>query len=126
METAQNTEDKSLDQTLNIGDTIRLADGLEKKIRIGTIGLLHKVRGLLPAEERWKFSFVVGRPKAQIDALKKDGEGIEKREVDFPAVEASYREFFEEVLEGGLSDEEYFRVDPKGIEELDALPDRFL
>lgn len=125
MENVQNTEEKSLDQTLNIGDTIRLADGLEKKVLIGTIGLLHKVRGILAAEE-WRFAFVIGRPKGEVDALKKDGEGLEKRKVDFPAVEAAYRKFFDEVLEGGLSDEEYFRVDPKGIEELDGLPARFL
>lgn len=37
-------EEKTLDQTLNIGSSVRLAEGLQKTIKIGTIKLIREVR----------------------------------------------------------------------------------
>jgi hypothetical protein len=110
-------EDKSMDQSLNIGSEIRLFDGCVKQIKIGSIGLIREVRQKTKGK-LYNFSYSIGRDKY----VSEDG----SKEVDWPAVEAAYIEAFNMVLVGGMTVEEYNKVDEAGIKELDALLDRFL
>ncbi|MOA38019.1 hypothetical protein D3C78_1596650 [compost metagenome] len=50
----------------------------------------------------------------------------ERPEIDFPAVEAAYKEAFNLVLVEGLTEEEYENVDEEGLKVLDDLLTRFL
>ncbi|GGF72881.1 hypothetical protein GCM10010912_17600 [Paenibacillus albidus] len=109
--------DKQIDETLNIGSEVKLAEGLSKNIKIGTIGLIRQVRKVMK-DAPYKFSNSIGREKWPATDL--------GAEVDWPAIEASYREAFNLVLDGGLSDTEYELVDLNGIEELENLLTRFL
>ncbi|WP_245864403.1 hypothetical protein [Paenibacillus donghaensis] len=115
--------DKQIDETLNIGSEVKLAAAtkehseLLKNVKIGTIGSISQVRKIMK-DAPYKFSESIGREKWT---------GTESgSELDWPAVEAAYREAFNLVLEGGLTDEEYQRVDEDGIEELEKLITRFL
>ncbi|MDR0269642.1 hypothetical protein [Paenibacillus sp.] len=110
-------EDKSMDQTLNIGSEIGLAEGLTKHVKIGSIGLIRKVRQLMKGKE-YSFSYSIGRDKWPA----KD----DRPEIDWPEIEASYKEVFNLILDEGLTEDEYERVDEKGIKELDDLINRFL
>lgn len=114
---SENNEEKALDQTLNIGSEIRLAEGIVKHVKIGTIGLIRRVRQIMKGKE-YKFSFSIGRDKLPATD--------ERPEIDFPAVEAAYKEAFNLVLVEGLTDEEYENVDEDGLKELDELLSRFL
>ncbi|WP_233147031.1 hypothetical protein [Paenibacillus selenitireducens] len=109
--------EETLDQTLNIGSEIRLAEGITKRIQIGSIGLIRKVRSIMKGNE-YKFSFSIGRGKWEATENRK--------EIDFDAVEEAYKEAFNLVLVEGLTDEEYEQVDEQGIKELDELLERFL
>ena len=110
-----NENKDNLDETLNIGTEIRLTDKLTKHINIGTIKTIREIRKIV-SEVKYSFAFSFGREKGyHLDP-----------EYDFPKAEAKYREAFNVVLEGGLSDEEYDNVDEKGIKELDTLLTRFL
>ncbi|MFF2015010.1 hypothetical protein [Paenibacillus sp. NPDC058177] len=114
---------KEIDETVNVGSEVTLAAAtgehgeIVKTIRIGTIGLIRKVRSLMK-DTRYTFSASIGREKWN--------ETDKTIAVDWPAVESTYREAFNLVLVEGLSDEEYDRVDEQGIKELDTLLDRFL
>jgi hypothetical protein len=110
-------EDKSLDQSLNIGSEIRLFEGCTKHVKIGSIKLIREVRQKMK-DLSYKFSYSIGREKWTAE----DG----SREVDWPKVESAYKEAFNMVLVEGLSDDEYENVDDNGIKELDTLLDRFL
>lgn len=109
--------ENQIDETLNIGSEVRLAEGITKNVKIGTIGVIRQVRKVMK-DVGYKFSASIGREKWEATDSSK--------EVDWPTIEAAYREAFDLVLDGGLSDEEYDRVDQAGIEELDILLDRFL
>ncbi|ODA09245.1 hypothetical protein [Paenibacillus polymyxa] len=109
--------DKQLDKTLNIGTEIPLGEGIIKHVKIGTIALIRQVRQLMSGNE-YKFSFSIGREKW--DATE------DRAEVDWPKVEALYKEAFNLVLVEGLTEEEYENVDEEGIKELDGLLERFL
>ncbi len=111
--------DKQINETLNIGTEVRLAEGIVKNIRIGSIGLIRKVRQLMKGKQ-YSFSYSIGR---DVWTGETDGEA---KTIDFPAVEAAYREAFNLVLVDGLTDAEYDQVDEKGIEELEMLLSRFL
>jgi hypothetical protein len=111
------SEDKSMDQSLNIGSEIRLFEGCTKQIKIGSIGLIREVRQKMKGN-LYNFSYSIGRDKY----VSEDG----SKEVNWPEVEAAYKETFNMVLVGGLTDAEYDKVDEVGIKELDALLDRFL
>jgi len=122
-------EDQSLEQTLNIGSEIVLAapsaelpEGIKKNIKIGTISLLRQVRSKAPGAQGMRFSFAIGRPKAEAQTL----DGQEYPAIDFPAIEAAYREMFNLILTDGLSDAEYEAVDINGIAELENVLERFL
>ncbi|AIQ70358.1 hypothetical protein [Paenibacillus graminis] len=108
--------DTQIDQTLNIGNEIKLAEGIVKNIKIGSIGLIRKVRQLMK-DKQYSFSYSIGR-----DTWTGEVNGEEKT-IDFPAVEAAYREAFSLVLVDGLTDEEY---EQSNVEVLDTLLDRFL
>ncbi|MGM1023422.1 MAG: hypothetical protein ACQEXV_23550 [Bacillota bacterium] len=109
--------DKQLDKTLNIGTEIRLAEGIKKHVKIGTIALIRQVREEMDGVVH-KFSFSIGRKK---------WEATEDREaVDWPKVEDTYKKAFNLVLVEGITEEEYEQIDQDGIEELDNLLDRFL
>jgi hypothetical protein len=110
-------EDQSLDQSLNIGSEIRLFAGCSKQIKIGSIKLIREVRQKMKGLA-YNFSYSIGRDKWTSE----DG----SKEVDWPEVEAAYKETFNMVFVDGLSDEEYEQVDEEGIKELDGLLDRFL
>jgi hypothetical protein len=110
-------EDKSMDQTLNLGSEIRLFEGCTKQIKIGSIGLIREVRQNMKGN-LYMFSYSIGRDKY----VSEDGSKV----IDWPEVEAAYRKTFDLVLVGGLSDNEYKEVDEAGIKELDGLLDRFL
>lgn len=110
-------EEQSLDQTLNIGSEIRIAEGVVKHVKIGTIGTIRKVRQIMKGKE-YRFSFAIGRDK--IPATD------DRPEIDFPAVEAAYKEAFNLVLVEGLTDAEYENVDEDGLKVLDDLLSRFL
>lgn len=110
-------EEQTLDQTLNIGTEIELAEGIVKHVKIGTIGLFRKVRQIMRGKE-YKFSFSIGRDKSPATE--------DRKEIDFPAVEDAYKEAFNLVLVEGLTDEEYENVDENGVKELDDLLNRFL
>lgn len=109
--------DQTLDQTLNIGSEIKLAEGITKNIKIGTIGLIRQVRQIMK-DKPYKFSFSIGRDKWPATET--------RDEVDWPAVEEAYKTAFNLVLDGGITAEEYERIDENGIKELDELLDRFL
>lgn len=109
--------DRQIDETLNIGSEVRLAEGIVKNVRIGSIGLIRNVRQVMKIAP-YKFSTSIGRDKWPATE--------DHNEVDWPAIEAAYREAFNLVLVDGLSEDEYDQVDDKGIEELDTLLDRFL
>ncbi|WP_405176354.1 hypothetical protein MHI27_11980 [Paenibacillus sp. FSL H8-0261] len=109
--------EKEIDETLNVGSEVRLAEGIVKNVKIGTIGLIRQVRKVMK-DVGYKFSTSIGREKWEATDLSK--------EVNWPEIESTYREVFNLVLDGGLSDEEYDRVDEEGIKELDTLLDRFL
>ncbi|MHA6530184.1 hypothetical protein [Paenibacillus sp. BAC0078] len=108
--------DTQMDQTLNIGDEVQLAEGIVKNVKIGSIGLIRKVRQLMK-DKQYSFSYSIGR-----DAWTGEVNG-EVKTIDFPAVEAAYREAFSLVLVDGLTDEEYEQAN---VEVLDTLLDRFL
>ncbi|MCR8656930.1 hypothetical protein [Paenibacillus endoradicis] len=105
----------NLDQTLNLGTEIRLSETLKKHIKIGTIKTIRDLRKLMNGV-KYNFQFCIGREKGWF--------GDDK--FDFPEAEAKYREAFNTVLDGGLSDDEYDSVDEEGIKELDSLLTRFL
>ncbi|WP_256700938.1 hypothetical protein [Paenibacillus sp. P46E] len=106
--------DAQIDQTLNIGTEIQLAEGIVKNVKIGSIGLIRKVRQVMKAAP-YKFSTSVGRDKWPATE--------DRAEVDWPLIEAAYREAFNLVLVDGLTDEEYEQAN---VEVLDTLLDRFL
>lgn len=110
-------EQQALDQTLNIGTEVRLAEGLVKHIKVGTIGMIRQIRQIMKGKE-YRFSYSIGREKMEATA--------ERPEIDFPAIEAAHKEAFNFVLVEGLTEEEYERVDEDGIKELDELLSRFL
>ncbi|OMD87829.1 hypothetical protein BSK53_02230 [Paenibacillus odorifer] len=111
------TVQKQIDETLNIGSEVRLAEGLVKNVKIGTIGTIRQVRKIMK-DIPYQFSVTIGRePWLESDLGKA---------VDWPKAEAAYRESFDLILEGGLPDEEYDQVDFEGIEELEKLITRFL
>lgn len=115
--------EKQIDETLNIGSEVTLAAAtkehpeLIKNVKIGTIGTIKQVRKIMK-DTPYKFSESIGREKWT---------GTESGvELDWPAVEGAYREAFNIVLDGGLTEEEYERVDEEGIKELEKLITRFL
>ncbi|MEC0233734.1 hypothetical protein P4H71_05105 [Paenibacillus kribbensis] len=109
--------DKQLDKTLNIGTEIRLAEGIKKHVKIGTIALIRQVREDMDGVAH-KFSFSIGRKK---------WEATEDREaVDWPKVEETYKKAFNLVLVEEITEKEYEQIDQDGIAELDNLLDRFL
>ncbi|MGG6309785.1 hypothetical protein [Paenibacillus macerans] len=110
-------EEQNLDQTLNIGTEIVIGEGITKRVKIGTIGIIRKVRQIMKGKE-YTFSYSIGREKLP---PKDDHPGI-----DWPAVEAAYKEAFNLVLAEGLTEEEYENVDEDGLKELDQLLTRFL
>jgi hypothetical protein len=112
-----NVEDKTLDQSLNIGSEIRLYEGCTKHVKIGSIKLIREVRQKMK-DLTYQFSYSIGREKWTAE----DG----GKEVDWPKVEAAYKEAFNMVLVEGITDEEYDCVDEEGIKELDGLLERFL
>lgn len=109
--------DKQIDETLNIGSEVRLAEGIVKNVKIGSIGLIRKVRQVMKVAP-YKFSTSIGRDKWPATE--------DRAEVDWPAIEAAYREAFNLVLVDGLNEDEYEQVDDEGIKELDTVLDRFL
>ncbi len=110
-------EEKSLNQTLNIGSEVELAEGIVKHVKVGTIGLIREIRQIMKGKE-YKFSFCIGR-----DVLP----ATESRpEIDCPLIESTYKQAFNLVLVEGLSDKEYEQVDENGLKELDGLLERFL
>ncbi|MEK8215501.1 hypothetical protein [Paenibacillus sp. FSL L8-0463] len=109
--------EEQIDETLNIGSEVRLAEGLTKNVKIGTIGTIRQVRKIMK-DSPYQFSVSIGREPWLETELGKA--------VDWPKVEATYREAFNLILEGGLPDEEYDQVDFDGIEELEKLITRFL
>nr|WP_052476324.1 hypothetical protein [Cohnella kolymensis] len=104
--------DLTLDQSLNIGPEVTLAEGLTKHVKIGSVKVIREVRQKMK-DIPYRFAFCVGREKRKLG----------DEEVDFPAIEASYREAFGMVLVEGLTDEEYENAN---VQELDTLLDRFL
>lgn len=109
--------EKELDETLNIGSEVKLAEGLVKNVKIGTIGVIRQVRKIM-ADFPYKFSTCIGRePWPGTETTKG---------VNWPEVEAGYRKAFDLVIDGGLSDVEYEQVDMDGIEELENIITRFL
>ncbi|PZT54135.1 hypothetical protein [Paenibacillus silvae] len=115
-------EDKTLDQTLNIGSTVRLAEGINKTIKIGTIKLIREVRQHAKNLQGMRFSYVIGRDV--IEAMQVGEQTIP--DIDCPAIEQAYREAFNMIFVEGLTDEEYEQVDMEGIQALDNVLDRFL
>lgn len=109
-------DDKTLDQTLNIGSEIRLSEGCVKRVRIGSIKLIREVRQVMSEVAQYTFSFSIGRGKIKVG----------DKEIDFSQVEKAYRKAFGMVLVDGLTDEEYDNVDEQGLKELDELLNRFL
>ncbi|KAA8782510.1 hypothetical protein EC604_01435 [Paenibacillus amylolyticus] len=115
-------EEKTLDQTLNIGSTVKLAKGIEKTIQLGTIKLIREVRQHAKHLKGIRFSYAMGR-----DAT--EAEQIGDQEIpafDFPAIEEAYKKAFNMIFVEGLTDEEYDKVDEEGIRKLDGVLDRFL
>ncbi|MDB5053274.1 MAG: hypothetical protein JWM44_1324 [Bacilli bacterium] len=110
-------EDKTLDQSLNIGSEIKLFEGCIKNVKIGSIKLIREVRQVMK-DLAYDFKYSIGRDKWTSD----DG----KTSVDWPKVEAAYKKAFNMVLIGGLTDEEYENVDDNGLGELETLLSRFL
>lgn len=110
-------EDQSLAQSLNIGSEIRLSEKCIKQIKIGSIKLIREVRQKMK-NLAYNFSYSIGRDKWTAE----DG----SKEIDWPVIESAYKETFNMVLVGGLTEEEYESVDEAGIKELDGLLDRFL
>jgi hypothetical protein len=110
-------EDKSLEQSLNIGSEISLFDGCIKHVKIGSIKLIRDVRHLMKNKE-YKFSMSIGREKWEAEG--------ERQEIDWPAIEVAHKQAFSMVLIEGLTEEEYDNVDEDGIKELDNLLQRFL
>ncbi|MNB84334.1 hypothetical protein D3C75_311910 [compost metagenome] len=118
----ESQEEKTLDQTLNIGSTVRLAEGIEKTIKLGTIKLIREVRQQGKHFHGIRFSYVIGRDP--IEATQVGEQDIPA--IDCPAIEKAYKEAFNLIFVEGLSDEEYEQVDMEGIKELDSVLDRFL
>ncbi len=114
---SESKEEQALDQTLNIGSEIRLGDGIIKHVKIGTIATIRKVRQIMKGKE-YRFSFAIGRDKLPATE--------DRPEIDFPAVEAAYKEAFNLVLVEGLTEKEYENVDEDGLKVLDDLLNRFL
>lgn len=121
-ETVKNNEEKSLDQTLNLGETVRLAEGIQKTIKLGTIKLIRQVRQHSNNLQGIKFSFVIGRDPIEPNKI---GDH-EIQAIDCPKIEKAYKEAFNMIFVEGLTDEEYEQVDMQGIEVLDSVLDRFL
>lgn len=115
-------EEKTLDQTLNIGSTVKLAEGIKKTIKVGTIKLIREVRQHAKNLKGLRFSFVIGRDP--IEPNKVGDEDIPA--IDCPAIEKAYLKAFNMIFVEGLTDEEVEQVDMEGIKELDDVLDRFL
>ncbi|MGC5773613.1 hypothetical protein [Paenibacillus pabuli] len=115
-------EEKTLDQTLNIGSTVRLAEGIKKTIKIGTIKLIREVRKQAKDLKGIRFSYVIGRDP--IEATQVGDQDIPS--IDCPAIEQAYKKAFDMIFVEGLTDEEYEQVDMEGIKALDDVLDRFL
>jgi hypothetical protein len=109
--------DTKLDQSMNIGTEIRLSEGCTKHVKIGSIKLIREVRQTMK-DTGYRFSHSIGRDLWEA----KEGQ----KEVDWPKIEATYKQAFNMVLFEGLTEAEYDNVDEEGIKELDALLDRFL
>jgi hypothetical protein len=109
--------DNTLDQSMNIGTEIRLSEDCTKHVKIGSIKLIREVRQTMK-DTAHRFSYSIGR---DLWEAKED-----QKEVDWPKVEATYKQAFNMVLVEGLTEEEYDNVDEEGIKELDTLLDRFL
>ena len=110
-------EDKTLDQSLNIGSEIMLFDGCTKHVKIGSIKLIREVRQKMK-DSAYKFSHSIGREKWDAES--------DRKEIDWPKIETNYKEAFNMVLVEGLTEDEYDQVDEEGIKELDDLLTRFL
>jgi hypothetical protein len=104
--------DDTMDKSLGIGSEVTLSKDVVKHVKIGSVGLIREVRGVMKGVN-YRFSFCIGREK----------ETIAGEDHDFPAAEATYRKAFGLVLVEGLTDEEYIAAN---AEELDKLLDRFL
>jgi hypothetical protein len=104
--------DLTLDQSLNIGSEVTLAEGCVKHVKVGSVKLIREVRQKMK-DIPYRYVFCVGRDKRKLG----------EEEVDCPAIEATYREAFGMVLVEGLTDEEYENAN---VQELDTLLDRFL
>ncbi|WP_342570354.1 hypothetical protein MKY85_17525 [Paenibacillus sp. FSL R5-0749] len=115
-------EEKTLDQTLNIGSTVRLAEGLQKTIKVGTIKLIREVRQHSKNLGGIRFSYVIGRDP--IEATQVGDQDIPA--IDCPSIEQAYKKAFDLIFVEGLTDEEYEHVDMEGIQALDNVLDRFL
>ncbi|MDK8188777.1 hypothetical protein QP794_01605 [Paenibacillus sp. UMB7766-LJ446] len=115
-------EEKTLDQTLNIGSTVRLAEGIKKTIKVGTIKLIREVRQQAKNLKGIRFSYVIGRDA--IEATQVGEQDIPA--IDCPAIEQAYKKAFDMIFVEGLTDEEYEQVDMEGIKSLDDVLDRFL
>ncbi|WP_405152869.1 hypothetical protein [Paenibacillus sp. FSL K6-0108] len=111
-----------MDQTLNIGSTVRLAEGIQKTIKVGTIKLIREVRQQAKNLKGIRFSYVIGRDS--IEATQVGEQDIPA--IDCPAIEKAYQEAFNLIFVEGLTNEEYEQVDMEGIKELDDVLDRFL
>lgn len=109
-------EEQNLDQTLNIGTEIVLGEGITKHVKIGTIGIIRKVRQIMKGKE-FTFSYSIGREESPPNG--------EHPGIDWPAVEAAYKAAFNLILVGGLTEAEYENVDEDGLKELDQLLTRF-
>ncbi|MDK8182115.1 hypothetical protein [Paenibacillus sp. UMB4589-SE434] len=107
--------EQTMDQSLNIGSEIRLSEGCIKHVKIGSVKLIRQVRQLMK-DVKYKFSHCIGR---ELTVVGPD-------EIDFPAMETTYKELFTLLLVDGLTDEEYDEIDEFGIEELDKVLERFL
>ncbi|WP_339166106.1 hypothetical protein MKX75_16900 [Paenibacillus sp. FSL R5-0341] len=115
-------EEKTLDQTLNIGSTVRLAEGIHKTIKVGTIKLIREVRQHAKNLKGIRFSYVIGRDP--IEATQVEEQVIPA--IDCPAIEQAYLKAFDMIFVDGLTDEECEQVDMEGIQALDDVLDRFL
>lgn len=105
-------DDKSMNQSLNVGTEVDLGNGIIKHIKIGSVALIKEVRAKMKGV-KYRYQFGLGRGK----------EKIGEDEYDFDQEEKAYQELFGLVLAEGLTDEEY---NAANVEELDKLLDRFL
>lgn len=108
-------QEMNMDQSLNIGSTIRLAEGLEKTLKIGNIALIRQVRQTVK-DIKLNFSYCIGRGTVTLI----DGE------VDAQKEEEIHRQSFDLIFTEKLTDEEYERVDMDGIKALEEAVARFL